>query len=105
MTIISAIGPAALSAGTYSSDEQIKRAKVDVIGSSPNAKAKLYQWVPAGLGGWEEVDRMTQATIDQRGEIVKFTGRSEMLITQMGLNPEDAEVSWTVTAKGCDGCR
>ena len=102
-------GSATLTGGRYADHEHITRAHVDILGVSPNATCKLYQWEggsnPDNPGSWREVDRLTATTITEAGNgLIHFDGTSDQLVNEVRLTGADATVRWTIKPRGCKTC-
>ena len=107
MSITSSYGRVTLTGSLYPDGEIIEQAKVDSLGESPNAIAKLYQWQqgsPTMPGRWREIDRLLSCTIQRIGDTIVYDGTSEQLTAEVGLAEADAKVRWEYSTKECTTC-
>lgn len=90
--------------------ELVRKAKIDVLGEPPNATVRMYQWASnptKGLPGrFRHFDTLTEAeVIDEHDGGFTVRGISDSGVTENGLPPADAVVTWKVTVRGCEDCQ
>jgi len=104
----SSYGPVdvALFGSIYPEGETITKAKITLLGGSPNATARLFIWIQPtnGLGRFREFDTITQGEIREGSDGFTITGISQQLIEDVGVAADNAKVTWEVTYKGCETC-
>lgn len=92
----------------YPEGETISKAKIDFLGESPNATARVYQWIPSDgpfPGRFRVFDTVAAATITNvTDQMFRVVGISQEMVDEVGLAPSDAEVTWEVTVFGCESC-
>jgi hypothetical protein len=92
----------------YPEGEVIKKAKIDFLGESPNATARVYQWVDGSKmmpGRFRVFDTLGASTITSLSEdVFRVTGISQQMVEEVGLAEANAEVTWEVTVQGCESC-
>lgn len=84
--------------------EYLEGALIVATGQSPNSTVAVSVYEPHRRR-FARRDQLTHASIKGRGSHWEITGRSRMLIDEVGLRGDEAVVTLKVTAKGgCDNC-
>jgi hypothetical protein len=88
--------------GFADDDSPIERARVTILGESPNATAKLYSW---DGGRFVEYDRLSAARVTEGPGGVQIMGMSDRLMNDVGARGEDAIATWFIDPRrGCVSC-
>lgn len=92
----------------YPEGEVIANGKIDFLGESPNATARLYQWIDGtGFmpGRFRVFDTIGAATVTNlTDDMFKIVGISQQMVEEVGLPEADATVTWEVLVQGCATC-
>lgn len=96
------IGPVSVSIfhGLEPEGEEYRRCRLTFLGDSPTT-AQLWQFVG---GRWLLVDTLTTASVVETDAGMVITGASRTLISEVGLDPANAQARWNVEATGCQNC-
>lgn len=83
--------------------ETLKRARLQILGESPEAAAVLSVWDQSAMR-YRRVDRVTNARITESHQRVTVVGVSDFLVETVRLRPKDAEIRWELDLKECQTC-
>ena len=56
-------------------------------------------------GKFMQVDVLSNVTMVEVGKQITLKGTSRALVTEVGLEPENAQVRWEIEEIGCPNCR
>lgn len=72
---------------------------------SMNGDVAVLRWADTPGGRRAQVDRLTDVTVSADGpKTLVFQGVSGFLVTEIGMDPTEAHVSWIMDRKGCQSC-
>lgn len=85
-------------------DGPVTKARIVITSVSPNATVSM--WVPDyEQKRFRRRDKLTHAQIKElRDGTIEIVGASEMLMQEVMLSKQDAQVRWVVTPGECKGC-
>lgn len=93
-------GDVTIKGGIHPEDEALVRCRIVTNGG----RSVLSSWDPTRQR-FRTVDALTETTSTLSGRRVEITGVSEQLVSEVGLAPVEAVVTWSFERKRCETCQ